>query len=145
MIVGHLTRKLAILILFLLPLPVFSAEFLQIYKQGVRLQKEGEYSQARTKFLMAAALQPTPQLSPNPSDLSAVGHYDPYVHLAFCEINLGLYDDAEKHLGLSRQGGITPELYLARLGKALNAARNGKLVIPLRKERRFKNNADGTS
>jgi predicted Ser/Thr protein kinase len=144
MIVGHLTRKLAFLILFLVPLSAFGAEYYQIYKQGVRLQKEGAYSDARTKFLMAASLQPTPEHSPNPSELSAVGHYDPYVHLAFCEINLGLYDAAEKHVDLSRQGGITPELYLNRLEKALSAAKSGKLVTPLRKERRFKNNTDGS-
>jgi serine/threonine-protein kinase len=113
-------RKPALLILcLLLPIVSLAADFYEVYKAAIRFEKAGEFMKARAGFLDAAALHPQPQIAPNPNDVGTFGHYDPYAHLTYCEISLGLYEDAANHLQMSRDAGITPPIFTDRLDKML--------------------------
>lgn len=118
-----MSRRSAWLILLLVCFPVvsFSADFYEIYKKGIAFEKSQEFGRARMSFLEAARVEPRPQVTSNPGELSSFGHYDPYAHLAYCEIALGLYKEAAAHLQMSREAGITPARFTDGLEQMLKA------------------------
>ena len=91
--------------------------FYEAYQAGLQYEGAGKWKDARDRFLEAASLRPTPAHRVRTYGLNFLQDYDPYAHLAHCEFQLGMYEEAKRHLEMSRQAGVVPEQKLQDLKK----------------------------
>src|SRR5262249_10709129 len=113
-----------ITIVFVAPILFAAATFYEAYREGLQEEKAGQWQQAREHFFEAASLNPSPARNVRAFGFKFIRDYDPYAHLAHCEVELGLYEDAEKHLEMSQKAQIMPRERLQELIERLEKLRN---------------------
>ena len=118
--------RVRIFVLFLMVLSPLTAAaqstFYEAYERGVELQGAGRHQEAREAYLSAAALHPEPETRIKTYGLNFLHRYDPYLRLAQVEIELGLLEDAQAHLGRSAAAGVSSSAEIATVQEALAEA-----------------------
>lgn len=97
--------------------------FYGAYQTGLQMETSRRWQDARTHFQEAATLNPVPARRVRTYGLNFLHDYDPYIHLAICELHLGMLDEAAKHLEMSRKAHVAPLLRVAELRQELEQAR----------------------
>lgn len=116
-------RIFALLLILLSPLTAAAqSTFYEAYERGVELQGAGRHQEAREAYLSAAALHPEPETRIKTYGLNFLHRYDPYLRLAQVEIELGLLEDAQAHLGRSAAAGVSSSAEIATVQEALAEA-----------------------
>ncbi len=117
-----LIRVLIVSVIFVFSGSAFSeTTFYGAYDAGLQFEKAGNWKDAREHFLQAASLKPAPARRVRTYGLNFLLDYDPYAHLAHCELQLRMYQEALQHLEISRKAGIVPERRLLDLKERLEA------------------------
>ena len=112
------SRLLAVVLILLSPAAaVAQSTFYEAYERGEDHQKAGRHQEAREAFLTAVAIHPEPAERIKTYGLNFLHQYDPYLHLAQVEIDLGLLEEAQAHLERSATAEVSPveEIEAARI------------------------------
>ena len=116
-------RIFVLLLMILSPLTAAAqSTFYEAYERGVELQGAGRHQEAREAYLSAAALHPEPETRIKTYGLNFLHRYDPYLRLAQVEIELGLLEDAQAHLGRSAAAGVSSSAEIAAVQEAFAEA-----------------------
>lgn len=91
--------------------------FYEVYARGEALEKARKWSDARRDFARAARLRPEAGVNVKTYGLHFIPVYDPYIHMARCEIELGFYWDARAHLQLAAKAGVSPAGQMLAMSK----------------------------
>ena len=100
-----------------------AATFHDAYRRGLAAERAGRWQEARQALLEAARKHPEPARRVRTYGLNFVENYDPYLHLARVEVELGLFDEASEHLARSRRAGVSPAPLLARIARRVERGR----------------------
>ncbi|MDQ7088484.1 MAG: tetratricopeptide repeat protein [Acidobacteriota bacterium] len=100
-----------------------AATFHDAYRRGLADERAGRWEEARQAFLEAAHKRPEPARRVRTYGLNFLEHYDPYLHLARAELELGLIEEAAEHLRRSRQAGVSPARVLEPVERRLAESR----------------------
>ncbi len=129
-------RLLAVLIALWISAPAVHAQatFYEAYARGLAHEKAGRFDDARTALLRAVELRPEPGTKLRTYGLNFLDRYQPYLHLARVELELGRLDEAEGHLRQANARGVAPKRQVtvlrARLRRLRQEARREAAVPP---------------
>ena len=95
--------------------------FYDAYELGLAHERAGRWSAALAAFESAVQLRPDAGLDVPTFGRDTLSVYDPYLHLARVEIELGRYEEASSRLEAARSAGVSPRSEIdslaARLGE----------------------------
>lgn len=118
--------RIFFLVLFLAATTAWTeSTFYEAYRKGLEYKAAQNWSLARDHFVEAAQLNPQPAKRVRTYGLNFVRDYDPYAHMAQCEVELGLFREAQKHLEISRKAGVMPAMMLDLLQRRIEAGLRG--------------------
>ncbi len=89
--------------------------FYEAYDLGLRHEKADRLEEARQAFLRAVELRAKSGKQIKTYGLNFLQRYEPYLHLAGVELELGLVEEATEHLARARDQGVAPAASLDAL------------------------------
>lgn len=122
-------RNFALFVVFIVAVltaaPRVSAQatFYEAYARGLEQAAAGDFLAAREALLRAIEMRPEAGTRLRTYGLNFLDRYEPYLHVARAELELGLLEEAEEHAEIARRQGVASASDLDALGNSLAAAR----------------------